>query len=165
VLALTNLLLAMSGPLTNFLLALGRFRFLTAMSVAMAGLNGILLLIFLPRYGIIGAAWAYLLSVLPIGYMFYYSEKNFLQLPNRRHYYASALFKLTITTIVFAAACWLFFRPLISNLPTLIVLGPLSVLTFLLIHRLLGFFEPEDLTDIRIFAGRLLAKWVGQKKQ
>ena len=52
ILALTNFFLALFGPLSNFLLGLGKLKFLTTMSVCMGILNAVLLLILLPLYGI-----------------------------------------------------------------------------------------------------------------
>ena len=164
ILAITNLLLALSGLLTNFLLALGRFRFLSTMSLLMAGMNGLLLFILMPRYGINGAAWAYLLSILPTVYMFYHTEKKFLLLTERRRYYASILLKLISATGIFAAFCFFVARPLIENLTTLIIGGPLSVVVYLLIYRYLGFFETEDVTDLEIFSRRIIAKILPTKK-
>ena len=102
ILALTNFILALFGPLSNFLLGLGKLKFLTISSLGMAVLNAILLVILLPRYGIVGAAYAYLISVLPVFYFFYYVETKHLILTNRtNHYIKTILGTLLSSAIVF----------------------------------------------------------------
>jgi O-antigen/teichoic acid export membrane protein len=158
ILAFTNFILAMLGPLSNFILGLGKLKFLTTMSVIMGVLNAILLLILLPRYGITGAAWAYLLSVLPVGYMFYYTEKKFLFLSGRKEYYL----KKFMMTVVTSSAVWAIdaylLSPLVINLATLLCMGAVSLVTYMLLYKLFGFFEKEDWRDMELFFGEALDK-------
>ncbi len=151
ILTFTNFILAMFGPLSNFLLGLGKLKFLTTMSTIMGILNVILLIIFLPRYGITGAAWAYLISVLPVGYVFYYTEKKYLSLTNRKHYYIKKLFGITITSIIVLLTDTYLCSPLVVNIATLLLMGGVSVLLFLLTYKFLNFIEREDWKDIEQF--------------
>lgn len=148
VLALTNLFLAMSGPLASFLLAINRIRLLIITNVVVAVINASLLFILLPRFGIMGAAWAYLFSVTPIIYMFYYTEKHLLQLPKTGWYYPKLLSKISLVTLIAGLIDKIIIENLITNLFGLVILGPSAVLIYLAIYKLFNFYEKEDLADI-----------------
>lgn len=158
ILAFTNFILALFGPLSSFLLGLNKIKFLTAMSVTMGVLNAILLVILLPRYGITGAAWAYLISVLPVIYVFYYTEKTYLTLLGRKRYYI----KKILGTLLVSSIVWLLdtyiLSSLITNLITLLLIGTCSVMLYLILYKLLGFFDPTDWTDIEKFSKEILRK-------
>ncbi|MEI6057431.1 MAG: polysaccharide biosynthesis C-terminal domain-containing protein [bacterium] len=151
ILAFTNFFLALFGPLSSFLLGLNKVKFLTAMSVSMGILNAILLLILLPRYGITGAAWAYLLSLLPVIYIFYYTEKKYLTLSSRGHYYT----KKILGTILVSALVWIIdvylLSPIIVNVATLLLIGGSSVLIYIVLYKLFGFFDTTDWVDFERF--------------
>jgi O-antigen/teichoic acid export membrane protein len=151
ILALTNFFLALFGPLSNFLLGLGKLKFLTTMSVCMGIFNAVLLLILLPLYGITGAAWAYLLSVLPVVYMFYYTERHYLALSGRKRYYGRKFFGTVITSIIVWIVDSYLLSMLAVNLWTLIIMGGVSVVLYLLLYKFLGFFEEEDWRDMELF--------------
>jgi O-antigen/teichoic acid export membrane protein len=151
ILAVTNFILALLGPLSGFLLGLGKVRFITTMSVIMGVLNAILLLILLPSYGITGAAWAYLLSVLPVAYMFYYTETKFLALSHRKQHYAKIASSIFIVSAIVWAIDTFVLSTLIVNLWTLILIGLTSIILFVITYRLFGFFEEEDWRDIEHF--------------
>jgi O-antigen/teichoic acid export membrane protein len=156
ILSCTNFILAMLGPLSNFILGLGKLKFLTTMSVIMGVLNAILLLILLPKYGITGAAWAYLLSILPVGYMFYHTEKKFLFLSGRKEYYLKKFLMTIITSLMVWIIDVYFLSPLVVNLATLLCIGAVSLVFYILLYRLFGFFEKEDWRDMEFFFGTAL---------
>lgn len=158
ILAVTNFILALFGTLSSFLLGLGKLKFLTTMSVIMGVLNAILLLILLPRYGITGAAWAYLISVLPVLYMFYHTEKKYLTLSDRGHYYMKKISGTAITSLVVWLIDAYILSPLVVNLATLLTIGGVSFLLYLIIYKALGFFEAADWSDIEIFYIEILKK-------
>lgn len=151
ILAFTYCLLSLGGTLNAFLLGLSKTKFLFQASLFMAVTNIVLLFILLPKFGIIGAAWAYLISVLPIIYMFYYVEKNFFELSGRFFYYSKLLAKLVFVSIPFVGLCEWVFLPMVNSLKALIILGPLSVLSYLLIYRLFRFYDREDMVAINNF--------------
>ncbi len=151
ILALTNFFLALFGPLSNFLLGLGKLKFLTTMSVCMGILNAVLLLILLPLYGITGAAWAYLLSIIPVIYMFYYTERHYLTLSGRKKYYGRKFFGTVVTSIIVWIVDSYLLSMLAVNLWTLIIMGGVSVILYLLLYKLFGFFEEEDWHDMELF--------------
>ncbi len=151
ILALTNFILAFFGPLSAFLLGLGKLKFLTTMSVLMGILNAILLLILLPSYGITGAAWAYLLSVLPVFYIFYHTEKLHMELIGRGKYYIKTILgTILVSTIIWTTNTFAL-HLLIRNIPTLLLIGGVSVVLYILLYKVFGFFDPEDWRDLEYF--------------
>jgi O-antigen/teichoic acid export membrane protein len=158
ILALTSFVLALIGPLSNFLLGLGKLKFLTTFSISMAIINTILLLSLLPHGGINGAAWAYLLSLFPAIYMFYFTEKHYLNLTERRaHYRKTVLGNLLVGGIIYALAT-LVLSHLIINMASLLVVAAATGLLYLLLYWLFGLFEPEDVHSIKLFINRLWSK-------
>jgi O-antigen/teichoic acid export membrane protein len=145
VLALTNYFVALYVPLQSILLGLGKMKFLIRQSLFMAGINLILLLILVPRFGILGAAWAYLLSVLPMVYAFYWVERNlFVIKENRLKNYLRLYAKLIFTAIVDGLIINYIFLPFVKNIWGLIVIGPLSVFLYFVIYFALRFIDKED---------------------
>ena len=151
ILAITYYFLSLSGILNSFLLGLGKTNFLFKSSVTMAIINIVSLFYLLPKFGIMGAAWAYLISVLPVIYMFFYSEKKFFNLSNRGAYYLKLYSKLFIVSIFFIFIIKYLLKPLVSSLTSVIIIGPLSVVLFLIIYRLFAFYEKKDLEVINNF--------------
>ena len=158
VLAATYFFVSLYSQLTNFLLGLGRTKILAAFSSSMAIINIVLLFIFLPRYGIMGAAWAYLISLLPTIYIFYYIEKRLFNLENRLAYYAKLFFKIILTGIVFYFLCTVLISPLIVGFKTLMLFGPLAVLLYLVLYRVFGFYDRADLKTLKDFWFLVLEK-------
>mgnify|MGYP006910075023 CR=1 FL=1 len=105
----------------------------------------------LPKFGIVGAAWAYLISVLPIIFMFYYVEKIFLELSDRFVYYLKLFLKIALVSGLSAFLCKWAILPLVKGVGSIIFFGPFSVLLFLLVYGLFGFYDEEDIKAIRDF--------------
>ncbi len=145
ILALTYFVLALYNPLINFLLGMGKVKFLTYASVSLAIFNMVLVLCLVPRYGILGAAWAYFFSVLPIIYIFYYVEKHFLGLVGIGSFYAKLYGKIILTALIFMGICRELLVPLASGFWGLIIIGPLSILLYFFIYWLFRFVEEEDM--------------------
>ncbi|MBI5078302.1 MAG: polysaccharide biosynthesis C-terminal domain-containing protein [Candidatus Yonathbacteria bacterium] len=157
ILALTNLALAITYPLNNFLLGMGKLKALSITSVSTAVLNAILLVTLLPRFGLVGAAWAYFLALIPYIFLIYITEKSYLELTFRRAHYLKLMRQLFITsTIVFLVDVF-FIKPLISSFPLVIVGLGISGILFMSTHYLLGFFEKEDSHDIYNFIRQAIA--------
>lgn len=156
ILALTNLVLAITYPLSNFLLGMGKLRALSITSLVTAMLNAILLFIFLPRFGIIGAAWAYLLALTPYVFLIYVTEKSYLELTFRRAHYFKLIGQLSITSIVVFLIDVYLIKPFISSFPLVVLALVVSTVMFILTHYLFGFFENEDAHDILNFMKQAL---------
>lgn len=157
VLALTNFLLALFGPLSSFLLGLNKLKFLAISSICMAVLNAVALFTLLPKYGIIGAAWAYLISVFPIIYIFYYVETRYLNLTNKKQRYLKTIAGTGFTAILVLIFNF-FTSSLILSLLGLLLAGFTSVIVYVILYRLFGFFDEEDWKDIEYFSSILLKK-------
>jgi O-antigen/teichoic acid export membrane protein len=155
-LVLTNFVLALFSPLSNLLMAMNKMKFLTTGSLIMAGINIVTLFIFLPRYGINGAALSYLISVLFIFFMFHFSEKRYFDIKGNIH--LKLFFKIILTTIPFFVIVRFLFYPLITSFLTLALVGPICVLLFLLLYKIFGFMEDEDWNDFRISFIKSLVK-------
>ena len=159
ILAFTSLILAILSPISNLLLGLGKLKSLTITSIIMSITNAILLFMLIPQYGIIGAAWAYILSLIPVLWLIYEVESKHLGLGRQRiRYHIITLFKLTLTSIIvyFFNICIL--KIFVSNLISMVIIGPVSVLSFLITYNIFGFFEKDDKADIKKFIIRFFKK-------
>ncbi len=158
ILAITNFILALAGPLSSFLLGLGKLKFLTTLSLSMASLNTLLLVILLPFAGIKGAAWAYLLSLLPVAYMFYFTEKHYLSLLERKKYYKKMfLGNIFVSIIIFMIAKFLLIQ-FITNLVMILVIGGFTIILYIVLYWRLDYFEKEDVESIKLFIRRIIKK-------
>jgi O-antigen/teichoic acid export membrane protein len=144
ILTATYFLLGIFTPLTQFLLGLGKVKFLAIFSGGLALLNMLLLFLLVPRFGITGAAWAYLGSTVPVVWAFYWTEKKILELENRAADYFKLYAKLILTAVIFFIIIKFTLLKATASLAGLIVLGPVSVGFYLLLYKLLGFMEKED---------------------
>ena len=157
ILVMTNFFLALFSPISNLLMAMGKMKFLTTGSVIMAIINIIALLILLPRYGINGAAIAYLVGTIYISFMLYYAEKNYFKIKHSGKH-AQLIIKLFITAIPFYVIVKFLIYPLIISFLTLAIIGPSSVLLFLILFKLFGFVETEDWNDFKEINTKIITK-------
>ncbi len=156
VLTLTYFLIALYMPLQGLLLGLGKVKFLIKQSIFMAVVNFILLIIFVPRFGIMGAAWAYFISVLPMSYAFYWIEKNLFVLSGRLNDYLILYAKLIFTAIIDALVIHFALVDLVNSVWTLIVIGPLSIVLYFGLYYIFGFMNKEDSTILKSFVFKFL---------
>lgn len=154
ILVLTHYILALYGPLSFSLLGMGRTRFLMRLSIFLAVFNALLLMALVPHYKIEGAAWAFLLGVLPIPCMSVWVEKNIFKLPSPGIFYRRLYGKILLTALLCAPVAYLLFRPLVTSLLTLLCIGPFIVLLYLLLYMLFGFVSPEDMIVFRRYRSR-----------
>ncbi|MFA5319393.1 MAG: oligosaccharide flippase family protein [Candidatus Paceibacterota bacterium] len=152
ILTLTNFMIALLSPINAFFFGLGKIKFSSILNTIMAGLNALFLFLLLPKYGVTGAAWAYLLSMLPIFYMIYFAEKKYLGLIGRGKYYRQIIWRIGTTAAIFFFVAKFLISPLIVNFPTLAILGPGAVIVYLLLYKVLGFVEKEDWQDFKKFS-------------
>ena len=157
ILTLTYFLLGLYGPFINFLMGLGKVRFLMKISVFMAVLNIILLLVLVPWHGIVGAAYAYLGAVLPVVWAFYFVERHYLQFFGQWRFYTRLYAKIFFTAAVFVLVA-LAINPWVQSLTAIIIVGPLTVALFLALYWLFGFFEDEDIELLKSFLAKLKTK-------
>jgi O-antigen/teichoic acid export membrane protein len=152
ILAWTNFILSLSGPLTNFLVGMGRLRALTWSSVSAAVLNAILLLILLPPFGIYGAGLAYLLALIPFIVLFHWTEIRLLELAGRLRFYIIFAIKLSVTGFVTYVCNTQILAPHIYNFTTVLGGSAVSVIFFLAFYYVCNLFEPEDVRDLKLFS-------------
>jgi O-antigen/teichoic acid export membrane protein len=150
--------LSLQSHMSNFLYGLGKLRAITVLSMIMAVLNVLLLALLIPRFDIIGAAWAYLISILPVFYLIYYLEKKYLGLTRifLRHFVLYA--KILIVGLALFAIIKLLLAGLITNLFSLLVMCGLSVVIYLALYWAFGFFKKEDVSDVLAFVKGSLAR-------
>jgi len=122
----------------------------------MSVLNVVLLLIMVPKYDIVGAAWAYLISVIPVVVMLYWTDRYILRLTRQIQFYLPLLVKLLVTTIIYIVFVKFAVLPFMHHLIILVVAGPISVVIFFLLFYLFGFFDAEDEVTIRSFVKKLI---------
>lgn len=144
ILTVTNAFLAVYSILLNFLFGMGKVRFLTQMAVVMAVVNIALLFWLVPRYGILGAAWAYLGAMAPVIYAMFWVEKRIIKIKHSAKFYLPLLAKITIVGVLSAAIILITNSYIIHNIYELIIFGPLYVLAFIGMYYYFGFFEKQD---------------------
>jgi len=159
VLAITYFLLSLFGIIYNILMGMSRQKSVALWSSVMAFVNLVLLFAFLKPYGIIGAAWAYFFSVLPVMYLFYWMEKKVFNAQNIFGFYAKLVFKLATAAAAYFAVIYYLVLPLVNSLITLLIIGPLAVLFYMLLYRLFGFFEAEDWQVFLSFFRKILERF------
>jgi O-antigen/teichoic acid export membrane protein len=158
IVAVTYFLLALFTILQNFLLGMNKVKFLMFTSLGFAVLNIIFLVLLVPKFGIVGAAWAYLAGVLPVPAVFYWVEKKFLGLKNQAGYYFKLYLKLVITSACYYLLMHFLVSSLVTSLPALVVIGPLAVLSYFFIYYLFGFIETEDWQLFMLFWQKIKAR-------
>jgi len=156
ILALTYYLVSLYIPLNSMLLGMGKVSFLIKQSVFMAALNIVLLLVLIPLMGIVGAAWAYLISVVPMIYAFYWVEQGQFKITGKLKYYLKFYFKLFVTALAEAVIVELLILPLVHKVYYLVVLGPVSVLPYFALYYLFGFLDQEDLATFKTFFAKFI---------
>lgn len=154
ILALTYYFVGLYIPLNNMLLGIGKVKFLIRMSATMAVINLVSLLILVPRMGITGAAVAYLISVLPMAYAFWWVEHRHFDFGDRLGYYIKLYGKLAFTALACSLIGYFVFLPRTTTLISLLVFGPAIVLLYFIIYFLLGFAEPEDVSLFKGFISK-----------
>jgi len=159
ILALTNFVLSLTNLASNFLLGIGKLRLLTITSFVTSALNVALLLLLLPTYGILGAAWAYLLSLVPFIYLFYHVEKKYLSLTARKAYYARHLIGTIIVSIIVYGLDHFFIAPYMNNLLSVLIAAGISGVIYIILYRLFGFFDSEDWNDLEYFGKMVFSRY------
>lgn len=156
ILAVTYFFLGIFVPINNFLMGKGNVKELVVINFIMAVVDVASFLYLVPRYGLQGAAWAYLIGVLPIPFFVKYIEKNIFGLTDSLNFYSRLAGKLVLT---FVASYLLLFKftGLIINLPALLFFLLASFGFFIFIAYLTGFLSKQDFNLIHLFAKRVYA--------
>ena len=157
VLIVTYALLALT-PLPYYLaLGIGRPRILAVFNLVTAAINVVLIVILIPRYGLIGAAIAYLGSTVTVPVLILYVERRLLALD--RSPWPSLIVRLGLVVVGQATCCFLL-RPLATGLAQVIALLFLGVAIGPAIASISGYLTPEDRATLSslVRAGRLRSR-------
>jgi O-antigen/teichoic acid export membrane protein len=144
----TYYILSLNAVPWNISYGLGKIKMNAVFFGIIAFLNIGLLLILIKPFGILGAAWAYLLSVIfivPLNIV--YIERKILYLSGLEFWKICA--KIAFVGLLQGAVVF-FLAKLSFNLISTLGLMALSVLFFPLIYYVLGFFKEEDRELLKI---------------
>ncbi len=159
ILAITYFLLSLFGIAFNFLMGLNQQKVVAKWSLLMAGVNFLLLLVLLKPFGILGAAWAYLGSALPIIGLFYWMEKKVFFFQDIAKFYGKLFLKLFVTAVLFVVIVGFTLWEWTNSFTSLVLFGPIAVLLYLIIYWSLGFMEAEDEQLFRGFGIKILERF------
>ena len=151
-----NILFSMYSTLANFLAGLNKMKEIMIYTTIMAIMNAGLLFLLVPKYGIEGGAWAYLISILPVILLIKVTEKNYLHLRNRVAYYSFFLLKHLMTSGFVYILYLIILEKIITSFLTLAIIGPITILLYILIFLIFGFFENEDKYDLITFYKQII---------
>ncbi len=155
ILSFTFFLITILSPLTQCLYGVGKSKFLAICSVFLALVNVCLLFILLPKFGIIGAAWAYLGAAMGIIPIILIAEKRILNLSERFRDYLFLYGKILITAFITYIITEVFFLSLVTNLVRLVFFGSLSMGVYFAGYWLFGFFAKEDVELFRTYVSQI----------
>ena len=141
ILLITYALLAVTTLSYYVTLGVGRPRVPAVFNVVTAILNVGLMVILIPRYGLIGAAVAYLGSAVTVPFLILYVERRVLVLG--RSPWPALILRLGLVAVG-QAACCLLLRPLATGLPQVIALLFLGVAIGPAVAAISGYLTPDD---------------------
>jgi O-antigen/teichoic acid export membrane protein len=148
----TYALIALTPIPYYFALGSGRAKITAVYSAAAAALNVALMVVLIPRYGIVGAAVAYLVSTVTVPGFLWYVETRVLAL--EAPIWPRLLGKLAVPAAV-QAGCCLLVLPLVGNLVELLALLLVTMPVLGAAYFGLGLSEPADRQLLaRILTGR-----------
>jgi len=141
ILIVTYFVLGLSATSYWITMAAGRPRSAVLFNIASASINVGAIFLLVPSYGIVGAALAYLISMLTVPGFIWYVERRVLELS--RSPWPGIVWRLTIGVIAQVAAC-LALRPFAENLASTLGLVLLCALVAPAVLYAFGFIEAED---------------------
>jgi O-antigen/teichoic acid export membrane protein len=149
-LSITSVLLAIYSIIQNTLFSINKFKEISILSYTMLAINVITLFIFIPIWGINGAAFSYLLSMIPVVWFKFYVDKKYFETPFKLKNELINLIKFTLTLLV----TYLLIDSLsiyINNLISVIIIFAISNIIFLTLLKIFGFIKSEELVLFKKF--------------
>lgn len=140
-------------------MGLGKSKLAAFASIVMFILNMVFLFILLPLYKIKGAAVAYFLSVLFVPVIVVIFEIKYLEKKDFISFYGKLFIKHLFTATAFGLVCRYLLLPLVTKIVALVFIGPLAVLLYLIIYKILGFMENEDWLVFKNFGHLILQRY------
>jgi O-antigen/teichoic acid export membrane protein len=147
-LVLTYFMLSLTAIPYFIVLARGRPQLAGIFSGVTALLNVALVFVLIPRYGVIGAAAAFLLSMATVPPSILYVERYVLGLGD--HLWRRLALRFAVPIALELGACWAL-RPLAVDLPVLLVLLAVTVAIFPVACFATGYFDAEERVLIASF--------------
>ncbi len=151
-LLLTYAALALTALPYYIVLGIGQPRIMAAFNVVAAALNLGLIVILVPRYGLIGAAIAYCASTVTVPLLIYYVERRLLELD--RSPWPSLALRLC-PVVAGQAVCCLLLRPLATGLGQVIGIALLGIAAGPTFAWTMGYLTPEDRRTVTRLAARI----------
>lgn len=148
ILSITSIFLAIFNILQNILLGTGKFKELAITTISMLIINLAGLFILLPLIGVLGAAIAYLISVLPVFILKLYVDKKYFNIElfyKERFVRALKLFFIIGVTVLTG----FFVKDYIESLIAVIIAFGITNLVFIGISYTIKLIEKEEVTAFK----------------
>jgi O-antigen/teichoic acid export membrane protein len=146
ILILTYFALSLASLPYYITLGFGRPQVSAGFNVVTALINVVLIVILIPPYGIIGAAVAYLVSMVTVPFLIAFVERRLLELESSP--WPSLLARLSPVATGQAVAC-LLLRPVADGLPQLLGVLALCIAIAPVLAVLTGYVTAQDRATIR----------------
>ena len=140
----TYVLLGMYMVLSNFYLGMGKSRLLSFFSASMAIVNIVLLILLIPRYGMMGAAAAYCFAVMPVVALMLFFERRELSVRDAHRIYIPLALKLGIVASSFFLFSQFVLTRFAVNLAATLAIIVGSFFAIMGLYWILGFVDKED---------------------
>ena len=153
-LIITNGVLALTA--VPFYVALGANRpsVNAVFSLVSAVLNVVFMIFLIPRYGLIGAAVAYLASLIAVPFFILFVERRVLGTSSAA--WVGCVARIAPAAFVQAAACELLLGPAVSGVATLLLALAVGFVLFPLVYLLPGLAHPDDRDLLRSLSRRVV---------
>jgi O-antigen/teichoic acid export membrane protein len=145
-LILTYLALSLTALPYFLTLGFGRPQVSAVFNVLTAVINLVLIVILIPRYGLIGAAVAYLASTVTVPAFIVFVERRLLEVKSSP--WPALIARLSIVAAGQTVTC-LLLRPLITGFPHLLGVLALSVAVAPVLAFVTGYITPQDRATLR----------------
>jgi O-antigen/teichoic acid export membrane protein len=157
-LGVTYFLLSFNSFFNSFLSGLHALKFLALSALITAVVDLIFMVILIPKFGLNGAAFAYMLSGIPILIILYYIEKRYLSSKQRDifTYYFKVFGQVLFTAIITYFAATLLFVPFVSGLTYVMVFGAATFIGYILLIWLFGFYSEEDYQIVKNYLSKFV---------
>lgn len=144
ILAATYFLLSLFTVFGHFVLGLGSVKQLARYTAILAALNLFWLALLLPKFGLVGAAWAYLLCLLPLPFMMRATERDLLKLTGSGRFYLMCTLKMLLVGGVGYSVARLLAPYILHSFAAVVVSGLVWLIGYVMLYRILKFMPTED---------------------
>jgi O-antigen/teichoic acid export membrane protein len=161
VLAVTYFLLGFMNFFNAFLGGLGALKFLAFSAMVVAITDLVFMFIFIPVYNVNGAAFAYLLSGLPIIGFLYYIERKYFASESREifGFYGKLFGKIFFSSAISYLLGVILFRPFVNSLWLAVLFGGLNLIAYFMLFWCLGFVPREDKELVKLYFGKFALRF------